>query len=96
MTPDFVNFCFEMGGAIIIWRNIFRVLQDRDVKGISWMAVGFWSAWGFWNLFFYPHLGQWLSFVGAIVLVLGNTIHVCLMVKYLRLEGGWRLVWRRK
>lgn len=41
----------------------------------------FWS-WGIWNLFFYPSLGQWYSFVGGIALVAGNTVWVALALRY--------------
>jgi hypothetical protein len=37
---------------------------------------------GFWNLFYYPHLDQWLSFAGGVLIVLANTVWIAMAVHY--------------
>jgi hypothetical protein len=52
------------------------------VKGVHWIPTGFFTAWGFWNLYYYPHLDQWLSFFGGLFIVAGNFSWLILMVMY--------------
>lgn len=75
---DLTNALFEMGGAVMTFANLRRLWIDKQVAGVDWRVVGFWSAWGFWNLAYYPHLGQWLSTAAGAVLALGNTAWVVL------------------
>ena len=72
MTPDIVNGLFELLGAYFTWMNAYRLWKDREIKGVYWPATAFFAAWGMWNLFYYPALGQWCSFCGGAVLVIGN------------------------
>lgn len=81
-SPDIINGLFEFGGAAAILLSVRRVLQDKDVKGVSWWMIIFFAAWGFWNLFYYPHLDQWWSFLGGIALVLTNSIYLALLIFY--------------
>jgi hypothetical protein len=82
VTPDFVNGLFEMlGGAFIL--NHCRVLyRDKMVRGVSIISTSFFFAWGVWNLYYYPHLDQWWSFAGGLVIVLGNCLWVGMMLYY--------------
>lgn len=82
MTPDFFNGLFEaLGGAFIL--NHCRVLyQDKLVKGVSVLSTTFFTAWGVWNLYYYPHLDQWWSFGGGLVIVAANALWISLMVYY--------------
>lgn len=82
MLPDFVNGLFELCGAGFIYLHIRQVRKDKSVKGVSIPATVFFAAWGFWNLFYYPHLGQWLSFTGGLAIVTANTVWIGLMLKY--------------
>ena len=69
---DAINALFELGAAAVTWMNVYRLYRDKVVKGVYWQVWGFYSAWGLWNLYFYPSLGQTLSFYAGIVLVSGN------------------------
>ena len=80
--PDFVNGSFEALGGVFLAMNLRRILKDKKIAGISIFPVAFWSLWGFWNLFYYPHLGQWISFVGGVLVVTMNTIWVALAIWY--------------
>jgi hypothetical protein len=82
LSPDQINGLFEVVGGLFALLNVRRVLRDKAVAGVSWVAVGFWSLWGFWNLYYYPHLDQWMSFYGGLMLVGANTTYVALLLYY--------------
>jgi hypothetical protein len=72
--PDVINGLFEMSGGFFIWQSVVKLHREKLVRGVSWKPVAFFSTWGFWNLFYYPHLDQWLSFAGGCGITLTNTI----------------------
>lgn len=94
MTPDGINAAFEVFGSVVVWWGCRRLVKDKEVRGSSWLVCGFFLLWGIWNLFYYPHLGQWLSFVAGISLTIAASVRLYLMLYYLRIEGkgAW---WRR-
>ena len=49
-----------------------------------WPIQAFFTSWGVWNLYYYPTLHQWASFVGGIFLVLGNGTWVIMAAYYER------------
>lgn len=85
LTPDLINGLFESIGGVLLFLNVLRIVKDKRVQGLSLIPVSFWSLWGFWNLFYYPHLDQWVSFAGGLLVVGMNTIWVCLAAWY-----SWR------
>jgi hypothetical protein len=86
MTADHVNGLFEMVGSVAIWLHVRRLMIDKQVRGASWGATAFFMAWGYWNLYYYPHLGQWASFVGGCSIVVANTAWLVLMLYYIARE----------
>jgi len=72
--PDIVNGIYELFGAPFIFLSILKLHREKQASGISWIHACFFASWGFWNLFYYPHLDQWCSFVGGIMIVIANTI----------------------
>lgn len=80
---DVINGIFEFGGAILCWMNFFRLIKDKEVKGVYWPVTGFFAVWGIWNCFYYPSLNQWFSFAGGVVLAAGNISWVILVIFYL-------------
>jgi len=84
MVADIVNGFFECIGGIMMFLNCYKIWKDKQVKGVSIFATGFFTAWGYWNLYYYPSLNQWMSFVGGLFIVLGNTIWVSLAMYYMR------------
>jgi hypothetical protein len=72
MTPDHVNGCFELAGAVLTWKNFAVYCRERSVSGVYWPGTGFWVAWGLWNLLYYTALDQPLSFLGGIALTGGS------------------------
>ena len=82
-TPDIINGVFELGGGIMVSLHIARLLRDKIVRGVSWSASAFFFLWGVWNLYYYPHLSQWFSFWGGVLLVAANFVWIVLMAFYL-------------
>jgi len=78
---DIGNGLFEIIGAFFTWRNYIQLRREREIKGVYWPMLMFFTAWGFWNLFYYPSLGQWFSFAGGSALVLGNIAWVGLVIE---------------
>lgn len=82
MTPDHINGLFELIGGLLIWANVVRLARDRQIRGVDWRVTGFFWAWGLWNLFYYPHLGQWWSFAGGLMIVVANCAWLALAWRY--------------
>lgn len=83
---DIANGLFELGGAIGIWAHVVQMHKDKLVRGIQWKATALFTAWGFWNLYYYPHLDQWASFLGGLTIVAGNVVWLGQTIYYLRRE----------
>ena len=81
---DFTNGVFEALAGWFVLVNCRRVLLDRQVAGVSVWATAFFASWSVWNLYFYPSLGQWLSFAGGLVVGVGNIAYVALLVRFSR------------
>lgn len=82
MWADLTNGLFEGLGAVALYGNVRAIRRDKTVRGVDWKATVFFTAWGFWNLFYYPHLGQWLSFTGGCAIVAVNTAWLGLAWRY--------------
>lgn len=88
MTPDTINALFELGGALLTALNIRALLRDKTTKGVVWPVNAFFTAWGAWNLYYYPALGQWISFAAGVLLVAANAVWVGLAVHYASASRG--------
>ena len=82
MIQDYINGLFEFCGSFFIWMNVKRLYRDKEVKGAYWPAWAFFAVWGIWNLFYYPSLNQWASFLGGVLVVVGNIAWVALFLWY--------------
>lgn len=80
--PDIVNGAFEFGGAVVLLLNVLQLHRDKMVMGYDPKVTIFFTLWGFWNLYYYPHLNQWLSFLGGIFIVTINTIWLVMLLYY--------------
>ncbi|KKN02521.1 hypothetical protein LCGC14_1116930 [marine sediment metagenome] len=89
-TPDMINGAFELLGTFAILGHFRRIIKDKKVAGVSIMATVFFASWGVWNLYYYPHLGQWWSFVGGIGIFIGNLLWIGGLVYYTKYPGGQR------
>lgn len=79
---DLFNGGFELLAAPFIFLSIMKLLKEKQVRGVSWVHVFYFTLWGLWNLYFYPHLNQWASFVGGLSIVVANGTWVILLIKY--------------
>ena len=82
MWQDVVNACFELVGGALVFLNCHRLYKDKEVKGVNWQVIAFFTIWGYWNIIFYPSIGAWFSFVGGLLLALGNTFWITLYIYY--------------
>ncbi len=90
MSPDTINGLYEFIGSVVIWRSIFLLNKQKKVSGVSVWTTGFFMTWGFWNLYYYPYLNQWLSFLGGCSIVFANSLWVVQIVYY---NYFYRKVW---
>jgi len=81
-VPDVINGSFEVGGSGAILLSIRQLAKDKSVRGFHWGQLGFFTSWGVWNLFYYPHLGQWTSFIGGCCVTLTNAIYLGMIFYY--------------
>lgn len=87
MIPqDAVNGLFELAAGVAVWRHCLVLHRQKQVRGVSVLATGLFTSWGVWNLYYYPWLGQWLSFFGGFSIVSGNAVWIGMMMYYLRRE----------
>ena len=84
INPDAVNGAFELIGAPFIALSILKLVREKEVHGVSWVHVGYFTLWGYWNLYYYPFLEQWWSLCGTIGVTLVNTIWLILLIYYYR------------
>ncbi|HXK36572.1 MAG TPA: hypothetical protein VJ553_03240 [Candidatus Paceibacterota bacterium] len=80
--PDLINGTFEMLGGVATYMNCWQLHKDKEVKGVIWWLTAFYITWGVWNLYYYPHLDQWLSLYGGLVIVSGNVVWILQVVWY--------------
>jgi len=80
--PDLINGAFELAGGLFVLNHCRAVMRDRAVAGVSIVSTVFFTSWGVWNLYYYPSLSQWASFVGGLFIVAANMVWIGLMLKY--------------
>jgi hypothetical protein len=83
---DFINGCFELTSGLFCAINIFKLVKDKTLKGVSWIPIGFFTIWGVWNLYYYTSLSQPLSVIGGVGICISNTIWLILVFYYKRKE----------
>lgn len=71
---DFVNALFEGWGAVAIFFNCVALYKAKQVRGVNMGSMAFFTSWGFWNLYYYPSLGQWMSFAAGMAIVALNCV----------------------
>jgi len=82
--PDLVNGSYELIAGVFLAFSCFRLYKDKEVKGWPISTTIFFTSWGYWNLWYYPHLNQWLSFFGGIAVVIFNTLWCSMAIYYTR------------
>lgn len=82
MSADLVNGLFEALAGLFVLNHCRVLRRDRAVAGVSIASVAFFTLWGVWNLYYYPSLGQSLSFFGGLFVVAANAFYVGLLLFY--------------
>ena len=88
MSADMVNAAFEFIAVVMLTRNCWFTYKAKKVEGVSILSTLFFASWCYWNLFYYPHLGQMLSFFAGALVTLVNTVWVAQMIYYRRVGGA--------
>ena len=88
MNPDVINAAFEIGATAALSFHVQAIVRAKRVLGVSIVPIVFYQLWGGWNLFYYPALGQSLSFAAGVGVFAMNSVHVCLMLYYRVWPGG--------
>jgi hypothetical protein len=84
--PDAFNGTLESVGGLFIAMSVLKLHEEKQVRGVSWMHVGFFSCWGYWNIYYYAYLDQWFSWAGGLFLALTNSLWLFQILYYLWLE----------
>jgi len=83
-TVDAINGVFELGGAVVLTRNVAALWRDRSVAGVSLLPTAWFNAWGLWNLWFYFALKQPVSWVAGMAVFAVNTTWLVLALWFTR------------
>lgn len=81
---DNLNGLYGFFGGFFILLHCISLWKDKSVKGVSVKSFMFFASWGIWNLYYYPHLNQWMSFLGGCHTVLWNVVWIGFAVYYMR------------
>lgn len=84
MSPDQFNGCLEFACSFFLWANVLAAFRDKDIKGVSPYSTAFFLSWSFWNLWWYPYLHQLYSFLGAILVVVPQSVWLGQLIYYRR------------
>lgn len=82
IIADAINASFEVLGALFVLNHCRVLHNDKKVSGVSILSVMYFTLWGFWNIYYYPSLGQMLSFYAGIAIVITNVLYVSLLLRY--------------
>ncbi len=83
---DILNGSFELFGGIFILLSVIKLHREKKVRGVSFIHVGYFALWGYWNIYYYPYLNQWLSFLGGLAVTGINTFWLGQLIYYTILE----------
>jgi uncharacterized membrane protein YfcA len=87
MTPDQINACFEGFGSGAILLSVLKLLKDKQVHGISYWQVLFFTGWGYFNLYYYDILDQQFSWYAGMCVTVINTIYFGLLIYYDKIKS---------
>ncbi len=82
MIEDKINAIFECMGSIFVFFSIKKLYLEKKVKGVDYKTVAFFTCWGFWNIYYYPCISQWASFLAGLFVTMANLIWVIQIIYY--------------
>jgi hypothetical protein len=86
MWQDKLNGMFELVGGVFILISCVKLYRDKQVRGVSFIHIGYFTLWGYWNIHYYANLDQWMSLVGSLSVTMVNTVWLGMIVFYSRRE----------
>jgi len=66
----------------MVYQNVKAIQEHKSVKGVKIAPTAFFAAWGIWNLYYWFHLGQWISWFSGMGILIINTWWVYLAIYY--------------
>lgn len=84
---DIINGSFECLSGILLWYNVYKLYQHKCVHGVSLLTFGYFTIWGYWNLYYYPSLNQYISFISSFLVVSANTVWIIMAIRYRRSQN---------
>ena len=66
MWQDMTKGVLELAGAGVLMFNIFRIVKDKDLKGVSFYYIFFSVVANAYATYFYYFLNQWYAFWGVL------------------------------
>jgi hypothetical protein len=81
---DFINCLFEIGSALFIWMNVFRLYKDKRVLGVSLLPSLWFCFAGAWRLHFYLTLGAFRSSISCGISLFASIVWLLLAFEYQR------------
>lgn len=85
-SHDLINAAFEGLAGLMVANHCRVLLRERCVRGVSLLAVLFFTLWGAWNLYYYPALGQSLSGTCAVLVTITNATYLLMAWRFKRAE----------
>lgn len=82
--PDLINGLFELAGAVATGYNLVVLLRHKQVRGFAPWAYVYFTTWGAWNIYYYPHLHQFISLAGTICITISNCLYTGFALYYVR------------
>jgi len=82
INPDHINASFQAVSALLLITNVVKLYKDKKLSGVNILPTAFFAIWGIWNLFYYPMLNQWYSFIAGLLVVSVNTLWVSMAIYY--------------
>jgi hypothetical protein len=87
INNDFINGMFEALAGLFVLNHCRVLYAHKSTRGVSILSTAFFTLWGIWNLYYYPALGQSLSFYGGLFVVAANALYVGMMMSYRNQES---------
>jgi len=81
---DIINGGFEFLGFLFTIPSILNLYKHKEVKGVSWFTLSFFTFWSCWNVYFYTANKLSFSFIGGLFLLIVNIIWFLMVLYYSR------------
>lgn len=84
MNIDLINGIFGIVGSLFVYRSIYSLYKDKQVRGIYWPVAIFFSVAACWSIYLFDQMGFYYSTICYIAYALGNVIWLSMAIRYRR------------